>query len=98
MMDMKTMLLVNQLPQSSLVSHRNAVFLTLWEMFTVRLTSAHAFAEVRILFSTKGAQYAFGEADQDGEERSSRWRRSTSPSSTLCRSKGGSISYAIRPL
>jgi hypothetical protein len=25
-----------------------------------------AFAEARILFSTKGAQYAFGETDQDG--------------------------------
>ena len=24
------------------------------------------FAEARILFSTKGAQYAFGETDQDG--------------------------------
>ena len=41
MMDVKTMLLVNQRPQSSLVSHRNAVFLTLWEMFTVRFAIAH---------------------------------------------------------
>jgi hypothetical protein len=26
------------------------------------------FAEARILFSTKGAQYAFGEMDQDGRK------------------------------
>ena len=50
------------------------------------------FAEARILFSTEGAQYAFGETDRDGEETSSRSRPSTSPSSTSCRSKAGSIS------
>jgi hypothetical protein len=32
------------------------------------------------------------------EETSSRLRRSTTPLSTSCRSKGGSTSYAIRPL
>ena len=50
------------------------------------------FVEARILFSTKGAQYAFGETDQDGRRTSNCSRRSTGPSSTSCRSRGGSIS------
>ena len=49
------------------------------------------FAEARILFSTKGDQYAFGETDDDGKKPSSRLRRNTSPLSALCQSRGGSI-------
>src|SRR5215472_15870657 len=55
------------------------------------------FAEARILFSTKGDQYAFGETDDRQKKPSSRSRRNTSPLSALCQSRGGSISYAIRP-
>src|SRR6516225_7932964 len=55
------------------------------------------FAEARSLFSTKSAQYAFGETDEDGRKISTRSRRSTGLSSTLCRSRSVSISYAIRP-
>ena len=54
------------------------------------------FAEARNLFSTKGAEYAFGETDDDGK-RNIESRRSTGRSSTSCRSRSGFISYAIRP-
>ena len=57
------------------------------------------FAEARILFSTKSAQYAFGETEtRTAEETSSRSRHSTAPSSTSCQSSAGSISCVIRPL
>src|SRR6516164_1026051 len=56
------------------------------------------FAEARVLFSTKDAQYAFGETDDDGRRKtSSRSQRSTNPSSISCRPRGGFISCAIRP-
>src|ERR1700757_3006274 len=56
------------------------------------------FAEARILFSTKGDQYARSEKrTTTADEKSSRSRRSTGPSSTLSRPRNGPISYAIRP-
>ena len=49
-------------------------------------------SEARTLFSTEGAEYAFGEMDQTAEETSSRSRRGTEPPSTLCPSRSGFIS------
>jgi hypothetical protein len=51
------------------------------------------FAEARILFSTEGAQYAFGETHRDGRRHIESFATQR-PSSTSCRSRTGSISYA----
>ena len=54
-----------------------------------------SFAEARILFSTKGSQYAFVETDQDGRRNIESFAARTRPSSTLCWWRGGSISHAL---
>ena len=55
------------------------------------------FAEARILFSNMDNTRSERRTGTV-EETSSRSRRSTGPHSTSCRSRGGSISYVIRPL
>ena len=53
------------------------------------------FAEASILFSTKGAQYAFGVTDQKGRRNIETFGAQNHSSSTSCRSRAGSISCAI---
>jgi hypothetical protein len=56
------------------------------------------FAEARILFSIKGAQYAFGETDQNGRRNIESFAVQHRSVVNFMRSGAGSISYAIRPV
>jgi len=56
------------------------------------------FAEARILFSTKGDQYAFGETDDDGKKAIESFAAATPVRYQLYASRGaGLFLYAIRP-
>ena len=55
------------------------------------------FADARSLFSTKGDQYAFGETDDDGKKAIESFAAQHQSVISLCQSRAGSISYAIRP-